>query len=544
MKKLNIYIGWLIVFSILLGACAPSVEFAPEQTADPSSFRIVAGPELKLLEDAGIFAEFSKTTDGFPVTLNYLGSVDIKLKALGYAKNDPKDVDGWIAASPIWLPSFVTSSAYFMRTVTVFAVDRKVASELGWDAQTGITMTDIISGIQRGNIHLAMPSASQDDAGAIAYLAAWSAVADGPETLRISDLSDQVLVDQMTTLFSSVERSSSRSDELRTMFVNDRISGNSQMNAVFMAEAEVLAIEKDLVAHNAEPLQIFYVKDAVGMQTFPFGYSKSASPEKQAQFAALLKYLQSEAVQAKIQSLGFRTGYVGMRINTADTAVFNPDWGVITDTDFVLIDLPKDTVIDQALVLYQTTLRNGSYTVYTLDFSPSMNGDGMQQLLTAMELLLDQSKASVYTLQASPKDTTTAILFSGSIMEEWQVQGNDSANLLTLYDMIKRRELGSATNIYGSVIRALLYAQQQTRADQLPAVILLTDGAHNTGEGFGDLQRFYQDNNLTIPVYSIMMGDADSSELKRIAELTNGSVCDGRRGVDALVQCFLQYKGN
>lgn len=535
---------FLSLLATIVLACE-STSLTPVPAVDPTAFRIVAGPEVKLLEEAGIFTDFTKAADGFPISVSYIGSVEMKLKVLAYTANDPKDVDAFWAASSIWLPgSYVVNKTSVMRTVTVFAVDPTVASELGWDAQTGIAMSDVIAGIRAGKIKLAMPSASQDDAGAVAYLAALSALKEGSETIRMSDLSDQTLIDQATTLFSAVERSTSRSDILRGVFVTDQTSVSPKYNALFVAESMAIAVNRDLVAKGATPLSVFYVKDAVGMETFPLGYTKSATPEKQQKFAALVRYLKSPDVQAKIQSLGFRTGYVGLQVKNADSKVFNPDWGIDTATDFVLIELPKDSVIDQALVLYQTVLRSGSYTVYCLDYSGSMSGSGETQLKSAMKLLLDQTEASKYLLQTSSKDVTYVIAFAGGILSENVVQGDDAGQLADLYAQIERQGLASSTNIYGCAIRALEVAQTNASVDQLPAVILLTDGAHNTGESYRDLEKAYGQMSRSVAVYGIVFGSAVEGELRSIAELTNGALCDGRGGQEALARCFREFKGS
>ncbi|MEI4927273.1 hypothetical protein Q8G50_32660, partial [Klebsiella pneumoniae] len=72
------------------------------------TLRMTAGPEIQLLENAGIFAgytEASKTAGcpkGIPIEITYLGAVDMKVKIAAYANSNPGNVDIWWAPSPLW----------------------------------------------------------------------------------------------------------------------------------------------------------------------------------------------------------------------------------------------------------------------------------------------------------------------------------------------------------------------------------------------------------------------------------------------------------
>jgi Ca-activated chloride channel family protein len=516
----------------------------PTEPTGPAPFRIVAASEVKLLEDAGIFADFTRAT-GIPLSTEYRGSVEIKLRVEAYAKDNPGDVDAFWTASPIWMPgSLVREKTSVMRTYVVFGVDPALADDLGWETQAGITLADVEQAINAGRLHLAMPSASQDDAGANFYLAVLTGLKGTGEAVVAADLSDPDLLERMKAIFSVVSRSSSHAESLRRAFVEDRLSGSPQFNSFVLPESMAIATNQELVVQGAAPMTVFYIEDAVGIQNYTLGYVAGISDEQVDQFSALVQYLRSPEVQAQIQALGFRTGYVGMKIENPDPAVFDPDWGINTQIEFSLTQLPKDQVISLALNVYQLELRLGSYTAYCLDFSPSMDGSGREQLLVAMRLLLDQTAASRYLLQASPRDTTTAIMFDGGILAGYTAPGNDAGTLMNLYGLIENQSFGNATNIYGCAITALEDVDIGAAADQLPAVILLTDGMHNTGADFDDLEEVYRALEAPIPIFSVLMGSADESQLAAIADLTNGDVCDGRGGEEDLVRCFRTFRGS
>jgi Ca-activated chloride channel family protein len=351
--------------------------------------------------------------------------------------------------------------------------------------------------------------------------------------------------DSLKTIYSAVKGSASDAGKLRDRFIEDQLAAEPQWNGFILPESMAIASNLKLEEQGKTPQRIFYIEDAVGIQDFPLGWIAGLSEEKQADFASLVEYLRSDAVQQKIHSEGyFRTGLLGMQVENPDAAIFNPEWGVITDRNFIPASLPKDDVINDALNLYQTIIKKPSETSYCLDYSASMNGLGEQQRNAAMQLLLDQASAATYFLQAGPADFTAVLPFAQDVLAVTQVTGNDPENLLSLYEWLLNSFGGSSTNIYGCAIEALDGIRARGRTDTLPAVILLTDGQHNTGETFRDLQRFYQRNNLTTPIFSIMLGDADIRDLQPIAELTRGLVCDGRGGIDALVGCFKQFRGS
>ena len=547
-RKLSILMAWSALFAILLGACrfGPNPEPNPDITegVEQGEFRIEATSVVRQLEEAGIFRDFTKRT-GIPVKLDYYGDVDLLLKVEDYSQNAQENVDAMWLGSPIWAPGrLLQDKTSIMRTYIVMGVDPSVADQLGWEAGSTITTGDVIKAINDDRLKLAIPSASQDDAGANFLFAVIASISERPFT-TIEDLQMDSMQDNLKTIFSAVSGSASDAGKLRDRFVEDQISDNPQLNGFILPESMAISANLSLEEAGKTPMRIFYLEDAVGVQDFPLGWISGISEEKQNQFAQLVDYLRSDEVQAKIQSEGyFRTGILGMEVPNPDSSVFNPDWGIITDKNFVPATLPKDDVIKAALNLYQIAIKKPSETAYCLDYSPSMYGSGEEQRNAAMQLLLDQSSASTYLLQTGPADVTYVLPFSNRVLDTALVDGNDPEQLLALYDWLLGSFAGSGTNIYGCAIEALDAINASGRTDTLPAIILLTDGRHNTGQRFRELERFYQENGLMVPIFSIMLGEANQEDLEPIAKLTKGLICDGRAGIESLVRCFKEFRGS
>ena len=68
----------------------------------------------------------------------------------------------------------------------------------------------------------------------------------------------------------------------------------------------------------------------------------------------------------------------------------------------------------------------------------------------------------------------------------------------------------------------------------------MTDGRSNGWMEFGDFAAAYEEMGMDIPVFSIMFGDAEESQLEELARYTNGRVFDG---TEDLIGAFRSVKG-
>jgi Ca-activated chloride channel family protein len=297
------------------------------------------------------------------------------------------------------------------------------------------------------------------------------------------------------------------------------------------------------VRTGREPLFAIYPVDGLTIADSPLGYIDRGDASKKALFQRLQQHLLSDAVQKRILASGRRVGMVDLAPDSADKAVFNPDWGIDLTRLLAPIRFPQESVIREALDLYQTSFRKPSFTVYCIDVSGSMEGQALEDLKTSMRMLLQEDSARRYLLQASPRDVTIVIPFSSDPKGEMTLEGNDPAKLDALYAEIARLDAGGGTDIYSPVMRAFqLMAKHGGLEQYFPAVILMTDGKSNEGRDFDDLLATRSAVNLhaDVPVYAIMFGDAAPEQLQQIAASTSGRVFDGKKD---LVKAFRQAKG-
>jgi Ca-activated chloride channel homolog len=530
MTKRYVLAAALVMLSVVLVACG-AVGGVPESR----TLHIVSGSENSTLEP--IIQEWAKNNNA-SVIVTYLGTVDIgRMLRTGSVPYDAV----WPANS-LWIAygdinGMVHNERSIMRSPVVFGVKRSIAQRLGW-VDSEVKMNDILEAAESGNIRFMMTSATQSNSGSSFYFAALSAFAGSPEVLSMDDLENPDVQAQITRILGTVERSSGSSGWLKDLFLEtyDLYDG--------MVNYEALIIEANLALEQQgrEPLYVVYPADGLAIADSPLGFIRR-SEEKEEVFLQLQDYLMSDETQAQLLAQGRRTGLIGMQLDSVDTSVFRPAWGIDVDRTIQPIRFPNADVIGEALSLYQTTFRRPSCTVLAVDRSGSMEGNGERDANAGLRTILNQSVAADYLIQGHPKDVTTVIMFNGDTinkdLENWTVYGNDANELNDLYTRVERVDSGGNTNIFGTARVGLEWLEQVRNDECLPSVILMTDGRDNS-QMFDSLQSYIQGSENDIPVFVITFGEADENEVTPMTSLTYGRVFDGRSD---LVGAFRSAKG-
>jgi Ca-activated chloride channel family protein len=307
-------------------------------------------------------------------------------------------------------------------------------------------------------------------------------------------------------------------------------------------ESLIIELNRQLVSQNKEPLYAVYPQDGLAVADSPLGYLDRGDGAKSAFFKELQTYLLGADAQQQFQSAGCRTGAIGLTMSDADTTVFNPAWGINTKRSFTPIRFPAPAVLREALDLYQTAFRKPSFTVYCLDYSGSMQGEGSEQLKSAMRLLLRTEESRKYLLQPSPADVTIVIPFNQQVISEWKVRGNGSAQLEELASKVVALAPDGNTNIYSPTARAIALLDAEPKIENyFPAIVLMTDGQSNNG-ALDEVKKALQTRRKgeETPVYAVLFGDASEEQLKDLTQLTSGKIFDGRKD---LVTTFREVKG-
>ena len=490
------------------------------------TLRIVSGSENKELEP--ILEEYADEED-IRIEMSYKGSLDI----MRLLEEEDISYDAVWPASSLWLTvgdtdHRVKHAESISITPVVFGIRRGLAEELGFVGRE-VSVRDILSAIEAGELKFCMTSATQSNSGASAYIGFLYALLGNPEMITMEDLQSEELKTQVRELLYGVDRSSGSSDWLKDMF----LAGD--FDAMVNYECLMIQTNEVLEDRGEEPLYVVYPYDGLSLADSPLGYVDQGEEEKEELFLGLQEYLLSEETQDAIQRTGRRTGYTG--ISERNREIFREEWGLQPDRVLSPIRMPETEVLFECLNLYQTELRKPSLSVYCLDYSGSMSGRGNRQLVEAMEQLLIQENAAKNFLQASQDEVNILIPFNSEPIDVFMAAGNGS-ELEGLYERVEEQTPGGGTNMYSAIVEGLDLLYSFDLSDYTPAIILLTDG--QSGGSIDDIEPYYSDLGVSVPIFSIMFGDADESQLEELAEYSNARVFDGREN---LTEAFRSVKG-
>ncbi len=492
-----------------------------------NTFKLISSTENKDIENE--LKKFAKN-EGINLEIDYAGTIDIMQKL-----NKGEEYDAVWASNSIWLYMLdstkvkTSNSKSTSINPVVFGITKQKAEELGF-VNKDIYTKDIVDAIKNGKLKFSMSNPTQTNTGATAYLGLLTTLAGNPEVLRENNLEDENLKNDLTSLFTGLERSSGSEDFLEELF----LKGNYE--AVVTYEFSIINMNKKLVAQGKNPLYILYPVDGVSISDSPLAYIKQGNGEKEEFFKKLQSYVLSDEGQKILASNGRRTWYGGVK-SDVDQTIFNKDWGIDTTKYIVPLKYPNTEIIKKALSMYQTELRKPVHTVFCLDYSGSMSGKGYTQLKEAMDYILDEQKASQDMLQFASKDKITIIPFNGKVIDVWNT--DNGVNTKELIEKISTLKPSGSTNIYDTSKTALEELKNDDLNTYNVSVILMTDGMSNVGS-YAEFSEYYNRLGKSIPVYSIMFGDAYEYQLDEIAQITNAKIFDGKTD---LLQAFKEVRG-
>jgi Ca-activated chloride channel family protein len=515
--------GLLALGLAALGAC---------DQKQPVEFKIVSGSENSVLEP--LVQDYCRG-HAMTCSFKYKGSLDIGASLAPGA--DPGGDAVWPAAS-LWIDLYDTGRRVknlksISQSPVILGVRLGKAKELGW-TDRAVATRDIVQAVRDGKLKFLMTSATQSNSGASAYLAMLAALVGAPDVIAPEDLDDPRLQDEVRLLLSGVERSSGSSGWLKDLFLAGRPEPQAaEYDAMWNYEAVIKETNDALAAKGEEKLWAVYPSDGVFVADSPLGFvdrGRGAAVEEA--FTGLQAYLESPDTQAKIASLGRRVALSGT------AAKPEPDWNFDPTQLVTSVRTPAPEVISRALTLYQDTLRRPSMTAFCLDFSGSMQGDGETQLKGAMRFLFTPAEAGRALIQWSPRDKIKVIAFTDHVVAEQSGDGTPGSQA-GLLEFVDRLHADGGTDMYACLSAAMRWiASQPDRASYLPAIMVMTDGK-SEGNAAAFEGQWRQDSS--VPVFGATFGDADQSQLDRLAMLSRARVFDGRKDLQSAFRAARGY---
>ena len=496
------------------------------------SLKIVAGSENKELEP--IIEEYAKANKQ-NIEIDYLGSLDI-MRLL----SDPDIAyDAVWPASSIWLNMGDTNHILKYQETTsqspvVFGIKKSLAEDLGFIGKD-VTVKEIIDVINSGKLKFTMTSATQSNSGASAYLGFLNALAADKNGLTAEDLANEDLQNEITSLLAGVERSSGSSNWLTELF----LSGD--YDAMVNYEQLVIATNKALEEEGKEPLYLVYPVDGLSISDSPLAYVDKNDSKKEEAFKKFQEYLLSDEAQSQIEKTGKRSAYGTVR--EENRTIYKKDWGIDLDKTISPIRFPNAEVIMEALNMYQSEFKKPAFTIYVLDYSGSMGGNGgYEQMNEALRQVLVPENAKTNLLLGTSNDMTYILPFSDRVLGELMASGNGE-ELDSLYqELSENYSPDTATFMYEAIDEAIsiLKTNEDKLKDYSPAIVVLSDGRANGPMDFDSLNESYQSLGYDVPIFSILFGDARKDDLEEIATMSKARVFDGRSD---MIKAFQNVKG-
>jgi len=487
--------------------------------AQGPTFHIVAGSEQKSLEP--LVQDFCAAKH-VRCVIDYKGSLDIGQMA--GAATAP-DVDAVWPASSLWIELYdrqhrVKDMKSIAQSPVVLGVRMSKAKDLGWTNGKPVRMADILAAVKAGKLSFAMTSATQSNSGASAYLAMLAASFGDGSRLDPAALDDPAARDKVKTLLGGVARGSGSSGWLSDLYVRTAKEGKP-FDAMWNYEFMLKQTNDQLRQQGSELLYAVYPAEGSAYADAPLGYLDHGQPPQALQFFHDLQaYLLSAKAQAAIAQEGRRTA-PGM----AAPSQPDPSWNFDPQKVVPSIALPDPAVIGRALTLYQEALRRPSLTALCLDFSGSMGGNGgEQQLQAAMQTLLTPSEASQSLIQWTPGDHIIIIPFDAAPRAVFEGDG-DAASQARLLAAVQQQHAGGGTDMYACATKAFeAMSPYLAKGGYLPAVVIMTDGRSDESGGF---EQTWRSEGQDVPIFGVTFGDAEKSQLDRLADMSRARVFDG-----------------
>ena len=522
----KIFLVFIIIY-VLFAMVNTKVENDKEDgvvTYNDKVFSLITTPENKELEE--LINKFARK-NAIEISITYADNLDIVDRL-----NSGEKFDAVWASNSIWTDmldsSKVSTSDSKSTSVTpiVIGIKKSKAKELGLiDKQ--VKMSDLLELIKSGKLKFSMANPITTNSGASSYLNILSTLAGNPDVLTSEHLKSAKLQEDLKTFFTGLVRTSGDEAFLNKSFID------GDYDAAITYEASIININKELEKSGKETLYLIYPVDGVSICDSPLVYINNHNDKKKKILLDLQAYILSDEGQNALLNLGRRTWYGGVT-DKAPSDIFKKEWGIDTTKYISPIKYPSESVIKEALILYQTKLRKPVHVVFCLDYSGSMYGEGIDSLIEAMEYILsDEAKKSM--IQFTSEDKIDIIAFGSNIKLLGSARGNNTKELI---DKIKNNDLDGATSLYPAAKEAIKILSSESDSYN-PSVILMTDGVGNIGT-FNELNSTYHEYEKDIPIYSITFGDADVEQLEKMADLSNGKVFDGKTD---LVKAFKTVRG-
>jgi Ca-activated chloride channel family protein len=482
---------------------------------------VLAGSELKDLADDLTSAARRARVD---LRLSYAGTLDIVDRV-----NGGESVDAILPPNGAY-PSLALTTKPIAREKLFYShvalgVKGSKAHALGWDRHTP-SWSDIARAASSGSFNYAMTNPTASNTGMSALFAVASSAAGKTEDLTLADVKRDVL----TEFLKGQALTAGSSGWLADAYLRDQ----AKLDGLVNYEAVLLRLNDR--PELADKLLLIYPTDGVITADYPLLLLNQA------------KHDAYDRVVAAVRAKDFQSGPVAkayLRPSNTDA----PAASALTATRLVGLTFPNNLgVIESVLAAYQSDLRRPATSIYLLDTSGSMKGDRLSGLQRALQFLTGAEGNGILTRLSQFQSRERVILVPFNTVTgtptrvDFAPNGDHAAEFAEIRAFSQSLHAGGGTAIFSSLDRAYALAAEEHTRDpgRVVTVVLLTDGENRDGISLDELAARMRGRDVP-RTFPILFGEAKSSELEKVAELSGGRLFDGRTG--QLAAIFREIRG-
>ncbi|MGX1949063.1 substrate-binding domain-containing protein [Streptomyces anulatus] len=483
--------------------------------------RVLASSELSDMEP---LLEKAREATGITVRPTWAGTLDaVERLASGKA-------DG--AFDAVWLSSNdylrldpeaarrIASETPLMASPVALGVRPATVRRLGWDADA-VSWAQVHRAVAAGDLTYGMTDPSRSNSGFAALISVASGLSGAQAALTDADVREAG--PKLKEFFAGQRLTSGSSGWLASAYAR-----RSTVDALINYESVLLSLNRDTGAG----LTVIRPRDGVVTADYPLSALTGATPDARDAVRALAEHFRSTGVQREITARTLRRPVV---------AAARPADPLSPEQRRELPFPGTRSVADGLLSSYEHRLRRPSRTVYVLDTSGSMKGGRLAQLKSALNGLTGDFRE---------REQVTLLPF-GSMVKQVRTHTVDPADPKAGPAAIRADAAALTaegdTAIYSSLAAAYDHLGPDTES-AFTSIVLMTDGENTAGRSAAEFAAFYRAlpaARQVTPVFPIVFGDSDRSELESIASLTGGRLFDGTKeeGPGSLDGAFEEIRG-
>lgn len=482
------------------------------------TFTILAGSELKDVES---LVQAFGMQNNVQVQFKYTGSLDAvdELAANNYDA-------AWLSHGKYLqlvpeMKSKIKASEKTMYSRVVLGVKPEKMKELGW-ANGKTSWKDILKAVEQGKFKFAMTNPTGSNSGFVSLVGLAAALSGKGDALEESDIPEK----ELSQFFKGQSVTAGSSGFLADKFAADPNKADALINY-----ESVIRSLKDRVA-----LTVLVPKEGVVTADYPL-MRLTEEPGKTAFYNELIQYLRSAPAQKEIAQ------------NTGRTPLSGDDSAEIVNE----LPFPGNLkVIEAVLRGFLDVYSKPAVSYFVVDTSGSMANYGRLTELQKSLLTLSQGDGTVGGRFASFKnrESITLVSFSNEISapKDFELSQDKAANAEQLGQFataVRQLSAGGGTAIYSAISSVYGKAQaQMAKGDKTVSIVLLTDGANNSGMSHREFMTALQSGGEPrVPVYTILYGEGNAQELSELAQATGANVFDARKaGLKKIMKSIRAYQ--